>query len=235
MGIVRRSIAAFIAYTICIVIPLNCLANELEQEKSQQLLDAVTVQGSNVSIPASQSELIRISKVFERMKPRVSPNGLLKFKITPAGGKLVLSNNDHSVDVPYDKRGVFDLAQLPFLDNSSFYSETRKSKIRPVVQSDADDNTARIGDVRLECELMWEMIKSDAPIKVRMYLSANGGWCGSKKISWMYGIGKIIVSAKIVDGNRVYEAKVSSNRMEAVVPIQDKNFSNDAVLTITTD
>lgn len=203
-----------------------------DDKEPPKLLETVTVEGGNTSIPASEAELLRIADLFRTMKVKFSPEASLRFRVSSRDAQLTLSKDDFSVDVPLDDRRTFDLASLPVHQDSYFYSSQKGSKIRPFVRSNSDDTRFRIGDLRLECELTWELIKSEAPFKVKLYLATQGGWCGMKKLTWTYENGKRIAAAEIRDGNRIVPAVITRNGMAAIVPIQDAHFSNSAVLTI---
>lgn len=210
-------------------------ASNTDGQEPPKLLETVTVDGGSISIPASEAELLRITDLFRTMKARFSPEASLRFRLSSRDAQLTLSKDDVSTDVPLDDRRTFDLASLPVYEDSYFYSSLKGSKIRPFVRSNSDDTRLRIGDMRLECELTWELIKSEAPFKVKLYLATQGGWCGMKRLTWTYGNGKRIATAQIKDGDRSVPAVVTLNGMAAIVPIQDTHFSNNAILTITNE
>ena len=207
-------------------------ASITDYKEPPKLLETVTVDGGSTSIPASQAELLRIADLFRTMKARFSPEASLRFRLSSRDAQLTLSKDDVSTDVLLDEHRTFDLASIPVVEGSYFYSSEKGSKIRPFVRSTLDDTHFRIGDLRLECELTWELIRSEAPFKVKMYLATQGGWCAMKKLTWTYENGKRIAAAEIRDGNRIVPAVITRNGMAAIVPIQDARLSNNAVLMI---
>lgn len=210
-------------------------AGLLGEKSSPRLLETVVVKGGNISISASQAELDRVAQKFVKMRKSFSPYASLRFKLSSPGSMLSLSSADASVIVPLDTRNTFDLASLPALSGSYFYSSAKNSAIRPYVRSSENENSLRIGDMRLECELTWELIRPEAPLKVKLYLATHGGWCGTRKIQWTYGVGKRILAAELSSDGNSTPLEISQNGMVAIVPIQDRNIPNSAVIEIETE
>lgn len=221
-----------IAVSLCSVGMDDARAAVNDDKESARLLEAVVVQGGSTSIPASQAELLRVADLFRTMKAKFSPEASLRFQLSTPRARLELANDDAHVDVELDQHSTFDLAALPSYQDGYFFSSVKESKIRPYVRSNLNENHLRIGDMRLECELTWELIKREAPSKVKLYLAMHGGWCGAKRITWTYAVGKPIRAAEITDGDRVIPVAITQSGMAAIVPIQESQISNSAVLTI---
>ena len=208
------------------------LSQEAVQPNAPKLMETVTVTAGSTSVPATFRDLERAVEYFNDHKKKAAPAAILKFQVTVPEATLFISDDVNTEQIELDPANLFKFDDIPRYLNGVFYVDKERAKIRPWVRSLTDENTIRVGDIRMECLLTWEIIKDSAPVKVKLYLSANGGFCGYKKLSYTYGIQKPISSAEINDSGKIRKAQLSRDGMNVIVPIQDKNLTDNAVITI---
>jgi len=96
------------------------------------------------------------------------------------------------------------------------------------------ENQRRLGDVRLECQVLVAVAKEEAPFYVVALANTvllTGDWCSflkDRERTWDVHLPAPLASAVLRDGERSIALKVKDNRVE--VPIGDAGWSNDALI-----
>jgi len=139
--------------------------------------------------------------------------------------------------VPIGEDGSFSVnADGDFGKSAALMANRPKSagKFVPLVRSPSfGGNSVRLGDLRLECAVLWEMEKDQASILTRVTFESAGGPCNSAKIHFWYRAERRISSAVIQAGDRVADISVVNSGLSYRPPIFDKSFGNDALVYLT--
>jgi hypothetical protein len=88
----------------------------------------------------------------------------------------------------------------------------------------------RLGDLRLECEVLWAIEYDDTPFIVRNSFRLLGGPCKSSKVAMTFGTPGRVASATIVAGERREALAVGKNRQSFRPPLHDTSWGDDAVI-----
>ena len=91
-------------------------------------------------------------------------------------------------------------------------------------------NVRRLGDVRLECQIVMAMVKNEIPFLLRAAgnVALGTDWCNLKKGSYWWSAPGVIEDAFISYGNR--SAAVKSNGRAFLLPIPDPAWPDDALI-----
>jgi len=98
------------------------------------------------------------------------------------------------------------------------------------------DNQRRLGDVRLECQVLIAVVKEEAPFWVVAMVNSlilTRDWCSfmkDKDRTWSVAMPSKLASATLRDGERVETLRVSGREFH--VPIGDTSLSNDALIEV---
>jgi hypothetical protein len=97
------------------------------------------------------------------------------------------------------------------------------------------DNVRRLGDLRLECNVMVAIAKDEIGFFARNAISAillTGDWCSFKEMRLPIRTAKPVVSAMLVHGDRRAEADLEGDVAEVTVPLGDKTWPDDTVIEL---
>lgn len=98
------------------------------------------------------------------------------------------------------------------------------------------DNQRRLGDVRLECQVLIAVAKEEAPFYIVAMVNTlilTTDWCSfmkDKDRTWSVAMPSKLASATLRDGERVETLRVSGREFH--VPIGDTSLSNDALIEV---
>ncbi|MFM6132490.1 MAG: hypothetical protein ACKPBV_27855 [Sphaerospermopsis kisseleviana] len=172
----------------------------------------------------------------------MAPNSQLRFNFLvnqPSTEPLRIRIDDEgkTTPVPIGEDGSFSVnADGVFGKSAALVANRPKSagKFAPLVRSpDFGGSLLRLGDLRLECAVLWEMEKDQASILTRVTFESAGGPCNSAKIHVWFQSERRISSAAIRAGDRVSEISVVNRGLSYRPPIFDKSFGNDALVYLT--
>lgn len=158
----------------------------------------------------------------------------------PAGDALYLRivDNGDPIPVPVAQDGTFAVprVQSAFDDDADLVLNRKKGvlKGRPEIRTPGlPDNVRRLGDLRLECQVMIAIAKKEMGLMMNLFintLTLTANWCDmsveKKKLRFAFGSLRPLDSAEIVDGERREPVKVTDFSFEA--PIGESEWTNDA-------
>lgn len=97
-------------------------------------------------------------------------------------------------------------------------------------------NQRRLGDLRLECQMLWAVYYDDIPFFVRNIVRALGGPCTTSKVSISYPAEfKGLQAATVKQGEQTMALKVNTKQSGFAAPLADKNWSDDAIIELQYD
>lgn len=109
--------------------------------------------------------------------------------------------------------------------------------IRPRIRTPGlADNQRRLGDLRLECQVLVAIAKKEAPfwvVAAGNTVLMTGDWCTffkDKDRAWDLHVDAPLASAVLRDGERTLALPVKGRRVE--LPLYDASWSNDAVVDL---
>ncbi|MBX9869171.1 MAG: hypothetical protein K2X63_05180 [Burkholderiaceae bacterium] len=94
-------------------------------------------------------------------------------------------------------------------------------------------NQRRLGDLRLECQMLWAVYYDEIPFFVRNIIRAFGGPCTTSKVSISYPAEFIgLQAATLKQGEQTMALKVNAKQSGFAAPLADKNWSDDAIIEL---
>ncbi len=173
-----------------------------------------------------------------------SPKSDLRFVIQSQNPGEVLSGLTASIKgaglnlaLDLDSNSIFQLPELkqPLTDDIVITINRRESAIllRPYVQSQYSTPTRRrLGDLRLECEIIWAIEKDDLSLLERSAMRFIGGLCGSSKSKVTFHLVKKLRGANLVMNERKLPVSIDKTGYAFSPPLHDKSWSDDAFIEL---
>ena len=211
-----------------------------EQGAGAETSEAVAIQVVGIKHPASvgYAMFLKGEEAFAAHH-ELAPGATLRFsarasKLMP-GSELKLSvvDEEQSVALALDQQGSFALPAPPPVKLGEARIVANQSKgaveIDPLVRSPGQpENQRRLGDLRLECEVLWAMKKDSAPFLVRATFGLAGGLCHSAKIAVHFPVRRKLTAATLVQGDKRQAIPVAKEGHAYMPPLYDRAWFNDA-------
>jgi hypothetical protein len=183
-------------------------------------------------------------EAFNKLK-NLAPNASLRFELRPQESGtslndvvLRLVNDVQSILVPINIDGTFVLepGQISEDADADLLINKKRGLFRwlPYVRSPGLPPFARrLGDLRLECEVLWAIEKSNASFAERSFFALLGGRCDSSKVRWFFQAPGEIAKMEFSFGDRresASENNIAKDRFAYAVPLHDKSWPNDTLI-----
>jgi hypothetical protein len=178
---------------------------------------------------------------------KLAPNASLKFKLSKRGEgygaasnwngvTLRLVGNDSSSPVPIEADGSFVLPrnQAAWDDEAELILNQKKAAARfhvDVRTPGLPANARRLGDLRLECQVLIAIGKKELNFAMRAAFTTafrTGDWCSAPSAKVATGLPDWSLNTTIVDGATRTQLAPHASKFNA--PIQDKKLSDDALI-----
>jgi hypothetical protein len=147
---------------------------------------------------------------------------------------LKISGDHVSIPLPLGQDGTFSIPRSKeALDDDADMILNRKKNLaywRPHIHSPGvPENARRMGDLRLECEMSWAVIKQDMSFVYRYPLIAAGGMCHAPLIALHYWAPRPVKSVTLVSGERRQALAVVADGRGFMPPIKDLGWDDDSL------
>ena len=200
--------------------------------------EEITVIGLVDKHQLNAKTLRRIQEAYAKNR-HFAPQAPLHFRVEDTSNadvalRLWLNEGDDIVDLPISADGTVDLSTMVITKVTKLNSNRAKGQLRlkPKIFSPSTTNqTRRLGDLRLECRIMWAIGKDEVPIAIRLAYSWAGELCASKRIP-VYFDAPFALSRVTVEHEGITKL-VPFNRANAYgPPIYDKKAPDEAVVRL---
>lgn len=223
---------------------LACASPAWAQEAPPAVLDETKVEVSGVKDPALRPYRImsRGLDAFEKHHA-LAPDANLRFelknkdgtKLPAAGLGLRLAGDKVDLTLPVDANATFVLprSQDAFDDNADLVVNRKNDAIRwrPYVRSPGvPENARRLGDMRLECEVAWAVMRDEIGFLARTAMAAVGGMCHAPMSALYYRAPKQLTAVRLTSGERSRLLRMSADANSYVVPVRDKEWDNESLI-----
>jgi hypothetical protein len=176
----------------------------------------------------------------------LAPNATLKARLSRRsdvwgargnvdGITLRLVGNDVSIPIPIAADGTFVLprSQAAYDEDADLVVNQKKSTVRwfPDVRTPGvPPNARRLGDLRMECEVLMGVAKKEINFAQRAAgtLLMGKDWCASPRVTVATPLGDYAMSAVVAHGGQRRYLPTTGYRLEA--PIRDKSLPDDALV-----
>jgi len=144
---------------------------------------------------------------------------------------LRLDGATTSLPVEIDQEGVFRLPVVQqAIDEGAelVLNQTKGSvRMRPFIRTPGlGPHQLRLGDLRLECEIIWAIEQQEASFLARNTFKLLGGPCASSKIQSTWSYAQPLKTATLVSGDRRLALPVLYHGYSYAVPIHDKSWDD---------
>jgi len=216
-------------------------------DEAAQELESVTVSGVKDPGFLTYAKALKALAAFDQHHQALAPAARPRFQLvrnlqkddpakTPLALRLAGSEQsvdlplaaDRSFSVPRDALGLGEDPELVINRSRSFYG------ILPhVVSPGVPPNVRRLGDLRLECEMIYSYVKDDLGILARAAVAALGGGCHTSLATFGVPAPGRLTGLALVYGERreALPAKsIQQNGMVYILPVSDKTWPDDTLL-----
>lgn len=203
--------------------------------------DEIVVTGFNKPYKLDGKQLATAARVFTKYRPVYAPQGRLLFEVRRKSGAdlkgLRLSLRSKTSDMPLvlDAQSRFVLPAV--VDKNWQLVANRGSgslKIYPIVLSPGTSaSDRRLGDMRLQCEVMWSaFVRPELPLLMRGAAAAFNA-CRRSDFAFFQDVEQPIKAASITADSAVTPVRLGSNGSSFRYPGYDKRLPNDARVRFT--
>lgn len=222
-------------------------AQETPESKSTDIFDsAPSVEISANKDPDNKSyrALLKGVDAFEKYHA-AAPQTTPKFILKPR--KEGLDTSHLTLRIAYDETSI----PIPVADDATFlvprHAEAQEKNAEvllnqkknlyrwwPYIRSpELNTNQRRLGDLRLECQMLWAVYYDDIPSLIRNLIRAVGGPCTTSKVTISYPAEfKGLQSATLKQGEQSMALKVDQKQSGFAVPLAGKDWSDDAIIEL---
>lgn len=239
---------------IFLIFNSSVLAQEKELESTQEEAISATAETQSVEINGtkdpdwkSYAKMLKGIDAFDKHRG-LAPQAPLKFILKPRkagvsmdGLSLRLENGDQIEPIPLASDGTFTLprSKEAVAEKAELVINRKKALFRwwPQIRTAGLlENQRRLGDLRLECELFWAINYDDIPFLVRGLIRVMGVNCQSNKVELAFPSDYLgLVGAKIVQGERSVDLKLSKDKTSYNISLYEGDFNNDAIVELIYD
>jgi hypothetical protein len=242
----RLHVKRFLLFSIFTLLTLQSFAAERAVDSGQVNIPSEKILVSSVKGAdwRSYRTMLKCVDTFNMLKS-LAPNADLRFELRPqedsASTKdvvLKLVNDAQSVLVPIANDGTFILKKGQISDDTDADLSINKKRglfrWLPYVRSPGlPTYTRRLGDLRLECEVLWAIEKGDASFAERSFFALLGGRCSSSKVRWFFRAPGEIEKLEFSFGDRkeiASENSITKDRLAYYAPLYDKTWPDDTLI-----
>lgn len=173
----------------------------------------------------------------------------LRFSVRARGGADLagnmptakLSGDEFSLPLPVGTDALFDVprSREAWDADAELVLSRKRNEVRiwPHVRTPGlADNQRRLGDLRLECQVLISIVKKEVPfwgVAMINTVLLTGDWCSFFKDgdrTWSVDVDAPLASAVLRDGERTLPLRVKGRHFE--VPLYDASWTNDALIDL---
>ncbi|PRC94639.1 hypothetical protein [Solimicrobium silvestre] len=172
----------------------------------------------------------------------LAPKADLKFILRPqvpnmsiTDVKLHIEANDVSIPIPISEEGTFVIPrnEAAAEQNAEMIINNKKKNTvlwAPYMRTPGIDiNSRRMGDMRLECEIVWAVDQDDLPFIIRNIFRLGGGLCKSSHIGVSVLAPRQITSVTMISGARRESLPIGPGGKSFTPPLFDEKWDNDTI------
>lgn len=213
---------------------------------STQELETLTVSGIKDPSFMPWRKALKALEAFDRhheLAPAAAPRFILTLLPKQNDSSqnpltLRLADNESSLDIPIAADGTFALPrnQQKWGEEAEVILNRKKGLYQPfpdIHSPNVPANTRRLGDLRLQCEMLWAVAKDDLGFLARTAYSALGGLCHTGLARIGFRAPRPLAGATLVAAGRreALEAKrIGPEGRFFAAPLHDTSWPDDTLV-----
>ncbi|MFZ6801852.1 hypothetical protein [Undibacterium sp. Di24W] len=153
------------------------------------------------------------------------------------GLTMRLASDETSTTIPIDTGGKFQLPLIELKNDNEYDLILNRPKgqfyIKPYVKSaNLNQDTKRMGDLRLECQVRWAIEKQDVSLVFSAYvkLMSSGNPCETKNVAVFYFAPTGVEAVTFDAPKKKYVIPVNADG-KYTLPLEDKSISDDVLVS----
>jgi hypothetical protein len=187
-------------------------------------------------------QMLKGVDAFDALHNKLAPQADMRFELredngspSVAGLSLNIVGDNVRVPLPLAPDATFTIPrnQAALDDNADMILNRKKSQVmwRPHIRSPGvPDNARRLGDLRLECEMSWAVVRQDMSFVMRNSLSVAGGLCHTSMVALRYAPPHPVKAIALVSGERRQPLKVDKDGRGFVIPLHDGSWNDETLV-----
>jgi hypothetical protein len=208
-------------------------------ESAQQV---VQVSGTRDPQLKPYRQMLKGVDAFDAYHKKLAPQAEMRFELraddgAPAVDGLSLNIVGDKVRIPLplapDATFTIPRSQEAVEDDADMILNRKKDQVmwRPHIRSPGvPDNARRLGDLRLECEMSWAVIRQDMSFVMRNSLSVAGGLCHTSMVALHYAAPRPAKEITMVSGDRRQSLQVGKDGRRFRIPLHDGSWNDETLV-----
>lgn len=214
-------------------------AQENKSEEQTQRVEIANYKGPELR---SYSQMLK-GLIAYNEKHAHAPNSELYFILIPKSKKFAIQgltmrlvSDESSINIPVDEEGKFQLPLIALKNDDEYDLIVNRPKgqyyIKPYVKSpNLAENSKRLGDIRLECQVRWAIERQDVSPVFSSYvkLFGSGNPCTSRAVSVLFFAPQNMDTVTLENSKSPLSFKVDG-KGQYPLPIWDGQFQDDDLI-----
>ena len=173
----------------------------------------------------------------------------VRFQLIPGPGTpadimqdvaLRIAGNDTTITVPLSADGSFVLPRSAQADSedADLVTNRKQGQFRwqaSVRSDDVPPGMRRLGDLRLQCQVMVAIAKKETPFLIRTLVVTKlrtTDWCSADALKMGTHSDPAIASATLLDGERRIALQVKNGGTAFLAPVGDTRYADDTLIEL---
>jgi hypothetical protein len=233
--------------TLLLLFPLLAAPAFAQQDAAAPPADeagqVVEVSGTRDPALKPYRQMLKGVDAFDTYHEKLAPKADMLFElVAPNGGvmpvaglELNIVGDKVRIALPLAADATFVIPRNPAAleDNADLILNRKKAlaRWRPHIHSaGVPDNARRLGDLRLECEMSWAVMREEVSFVIRTAAAAAGGLCHAPMIGLSYAAPRPVKSVSLVSGERRQQLELHEDKRRFVVPLRDTSWNDETLV-----
>lgn len=203
-----------------------------------------TVQVSGTRDPQLKPyrQMLKGVDAFDAYHAKLAPHAEMRFELRAGNGTppvdglaLNIVGDKVRIALPLAPDATFTIPRSKEAadDDADMILNRKKDQVmwRPHIRSPGvPDNARRLGDLRLECEMSWAVVRQDMSFVMRNSLSLAGGLCHTSMVGLHYAAPRPVKAIALVSGERRQSLQVGKDGQGYLIPLHDSSWNDETLV-----
>jgi hypothetical protein len=187
-------------------------------------------------------QMLKGVDAFDAHHAKLAPQAAMLFELRAGNGtppvdglSLNIVGDNVRIPLPLAPDATFTIPrnQAAVDADADMIINRKKDQVmwRPHIRSPGvPDNARRLGDLRLECEMSWAVVRQDMSFVVRNSLSVAGGLCHTGMVALHYAAPRPVKAITMVSGERRQPLQVLKDGQRFRIPLHDGSWNDETLV-----